>query len=133
MNRDRARSLVALLVLITAGAIGRWPVRAQSRGPSGPRIPSAVTAQARGRGAARVIVGLNVGFRSESLLGLSGVQSQRASIASAQSAVLRRVLRAKPASVRRFSSIPFLALEVDEADLQTLAASPEVADIQIDA
>jgi len=89
-------------------------------------------AQARSHGVARVIVGLDVGFTPEPSLGRSAVQSQRASIARAQSTVLARVRRAKAESVRRFNSIPFLAIEVDEADLQTLAASQEVTDIQID-
>ncbi len=127
------RSLAVALFLIAAGAADNSTVWAQTRGPSGPRIPNAVTQHVRGRGSVRVIVGLNVGFTTESLLGASGVQSQRASIARAQGAVLGRMLRTRPASVRRFSSIPYLALEVDEADLQTLAASPDVANIQIDA
>ena len=130
VTADRARSLAAVAVLISAAAIWDRPLSAQSRGPSGPRIPSAVAAQARGYGSARVIVGLNVAFTPESYLGVTAVQSQRASIAGAQGAVLRRMLRANPRSVRRFTSIPFLALEVDEVDLQVLASSPEVNDIQ---
>jgi subtilisin len=127
------RSLAITILLITLCAIGDGPVWAQTQGPSGPRIPAAVTAQARARGSVRVIVGLNVAFTSESILGVAGVQSQRESIARAQTAVLSRMLRARTGSVRRFSSIPYLALQIDEADLQALAAAPEVTDIQIDA
>jgi subtilisin family serine protease len=127
------RFLAVLLLLVAACALGDWPVHAQSRGPSGPRIPATALAQAKGRGATRVIVRLDVAFTPESFLGAPAVQSQRASIARTQSAVLGRVLRAKPSTVRRFSYIPFLALEVDESDLQVLAALPDVTDIQLDA
>jgi subtilisin len=132
MTPRPARSLAVLLFFFTAGALGDWPVHAQSRRPSGPQVPTAAMAQARGRGVARVIVGLDVAFTPESFLGAPAVQLQRASIARVQSAVLSRVLRAKPSTVRRFSYIPFLALEVDESDLQVLAASPDVTDIQLD-
>jgi len=124
---------VALVAVVTATAFADWPLQAQSRRPSSRQVPAAVMAQARGRGAVRVIVGLDVAVTPESFLGASAVQSQRASIASAQSAVLGRVRRGKSSSVRRFNYIPFLALEVDETDLQALAASQEVTDIQIDA
>jgi subtilisin family serine protease len=129
----RARFVVAVIALVAAGLIGDWPLRAQSRGRSGAQIPSAASAQARARGTARIIVGLEVAFTSEAFLGASAVQSQRASIARAQDAVAGLVPRAKGSSIRRFSSIPFLALEVDEADLQVLAASAEVTGIEIDA
>ena len=126
------RSLALVLVLVAAGSLANSPVHAQSRPPSGPRIPSAATAQARAHGSVRVLVGLNVAFAPESSLAASAVQSQRASIARAQNAVLGRVMRAKSSSIRRFNYIPFIALEVDEADLQALAASQEVTDIQVD-
>jgi subtilisin len=132
--RHPSHSLAVLLLVVAASGLADfWPIHAQSRQPSGPRIPNAVMAQARGHGVARVIVGLDVGFTPEPSLGRFAVQSQRASIARAQSTVLGRLRRANAASVRRFNSIPFLAIEVDEADLQTLAASQEVTDIQIDA
>lgn len=130
---NRTRSLAIILLLLTTATIRPWGVQAQSRRPSAPRIPAAVAAHAQAHGSARVIVGLDVAYTPEQFLGRSAAQSQRSSIARAQSAVLGRVLRAKPSSIRRFSSIPFLAIEVDETDLQTLAASPEVTDIQIDA
>src|SRR5262245_4468886 len=120
------RSLALLLVLVAAGALGDWPVHAQSRRPSDLRIPTAAAAQARARGSVRVIVGLDVAFKPEASLSLSASQSQRASIARAQNAVLGRVTRAKRSSIRRFNYIPFMALEVDEADLQALAASQDV-------
>jgi subtilisin family serine protease len=130
---SRGRSVAITILVIAAGAIGDSVVSAQTRVPSGPRIPAAAVATARTRGSVRVIVALNVAFTAESFLGVSGVQSQRASIARAQSAVLGQMLRTRLATVRRFSSIPYLALEVDEGDLQTLAASPDVIGMQLDA
>jgi len=128
----RIRCLPLVVVLITGAVCGETAASAQSRGRSGPPIPPAVTARARERGSARVIVGLNLPYIAESQLGSSRVRSQRESIARLQNAVLQRVFRANPASIRRFSSIPYLALDVDEGDLQALAAAPEVAQIQID-
>jgi subtilisin family serine protease len=130
---DRTRFLAVILLLIAAAAIEGGPVFAQARRSSGTRMPAAALAQARGRGAARVIVRLNLTAAHESLLSLSAIQSQRASIARTQNDLLGRVPRARRSSIRRFTSIPFLGLEVDESDLQVLAASPEVASIQIDA
>lgn len=127
------RRFALLLLLVTAGALGNWPAHAQSQRPSNLPIPAAATAEARHRGSVRVIVGLDVAVAPESTLGVAGIQSQRASIARAQNAVLARMLRAQSSSVRRFRYIPYLALNVDEADLQTLASSQEVTDIQIDA
>ncbi len=130
---DRARSVVVVIALVAAGLIGDWPLRAQSRGRAGAPIPSDASAQARVRGTTRIIVGLDVAFTPESFLPATAVQSQRTLIARAQNAVAGRVPRAKRSSIRRFSSIPFLALEVDEADLRVLAAAAEVTGIQIDA
>jgi subtilisin family serine protease len=130
---QHARSVIVAIALVSAGMIGEEPLRAQSQERSGTRIPSAAAAQARARGTARIIVGLDVAFTPESFLGAAAVQSQRASIARAQNAVTGRMPRARRSAIRRFSSIPFLALEADESDLQTLAASAEVTGIQIDA
>lgn len=127
------RWLALLVLLLTAGALGNWPAHAQSRRPSNLPIPAAAIAEARHRGSVRVIVGLDVATAPEASLGASAVQAQRASIARAQNAVLARMVRAKSSSVRRFNYIPFLALEVDEADLQALAGLQEVTGIQIDA
>lgn len=78
-------------------------------------------------------MGLDVAFTPETFLGAPAVQSQRASIARVQNGLVSRLVRARRSTIRRFSSIPFLAVEVDETDLQALAGSPEVTDIQLDA
>jgi subtilisin len=131
---DRARPMVTLFVVIGIVVLAGQRLPAQSRGPAGPRIPAAALAQARTTGKTRVIVGVDVSFTPEPALTTAiAVLNQRASISRAQSAVLARTLRVNPSSIRRFSYVPFLAMEVDEGDLQALAASPEVKDIEIDA
>ena len=131
---DRARPLGTLLVVIVISVLGGQRLPAQSRGPLGPQIPAAALAQARTSGTTRVIVGVDVSFTPEPALATAtAVLNQRASISRTQSAVLARMLRVNPSSIRRFSYLPFLALEVDEGDLQMLAASPEVKEIEIDA
>jgi subtilisin family serine protease len=132
LTTDRARSVTFLAFLFVAGLSART-VSAQSRGSPPPRIPAQALVEARTRGTTRVIVGLNVGFTPEALLAAAEVATQRASIATAQSAVLQRMQRVNPSSIRRFTYIPFLALDVDEGDLTTLAASPDVNGIEIDA
>jgi len=129
----RTRPLGALAALIGLTVLSSQRLPAQSRPPVTPRIPAAALAHARAHGATRVIVGVNAPFTPEpSLATAAAVLNQRASISRAQNAVLARMLRVDAASVRRFSYIPFLALEVDESDLQTLATSPDVTEIEID-
>jgi subtilisin len=134
VSMNRARRLATLLVLIGTGVLGAQRLPAQSRGPATRSIPAEALLQARTFGKTRVIVGVDAPFTFEPALPTAiAVLNQRASISRLQSAVLARMLRVNRSSVRRFSHIPFLALEVDERDLQTLAASPEVKDIEIDA
>lgn len=129
---SRARSLTVFAFLFAIGVCART-LSAQSRGSAPPRIPVQALAEARTRGTTRVIVGLNIGFTPEPVLDAAAVSIQRASIAQAQINVLGRVARVNPSSVRRFTYIPFLAVEVDEADLVNLAASPDVSSIELDA
>src|SRR5437762_990458 len=118
---DRARPLAMLVVLIAIAVLGGQRLPAQSRAPVTPRIPAAALAHARTYGKTRVIVGVDAPFTPEPALPTAtAVLNQRASISRAQIAVLARMQRVNPSSVRRFSYIPFLALEVDDGDLQTL-------------
>jgi subtilisin family serine protease len=130
-NRARSVALLIFIALTSTVLSGGTRLGAQTRNPSGPRIPAEALTQARAHGSTRVIVGLDVSFIPEPFLGSAGARSQRASIARAQAAVLRRLVGVR-GSARRFTYIPFLALEADEADLRTLAASPEVTAIEID-
>lgn len=83
-------------------------------------------------GTVRVIVGLRLGVQPEGRLTQAAVQAQRRAIANAQTALLARLSGARAASAKRFAYIPFLALEVDAADLTRLRSAPEVVTIQED-
>jgi subtilisin family serine protease/subtilisin-like proprotein convertase family protein len=89
--------------------------------------------KARAAGAVRVIVGLRTPFRPEGeLLGSFAVQAQRAAIARAQQTLLDRLNGYTAASVKRFASIPYLALEVDAEGLRQLQGDPAVETIRED-
>ena len=99
------------------------------------RAFAALTATARAEGRVRVIVGL----RADGGSGASSASSfkdvaARASMMSridrAQQELLDRMGRLSVSSVRRFKYIPFLAMEVDVATLETLASDPEVLSIE---
>jgi subtilisin family serine protease len=79
-----------------------------------------------------VIVTLRTGFLPEGELGSAqGVETQRASIAGAQAAVIQ-ALSGTQAAVRTFKSIPVMALRADAAALAALRASPWVESIEED-
>lgn len=98
-----------------------------------PHVPADALAQARTRGSARVIIRLDLPTLPEALLGAAQTAAQRASIARTQAGVLARLGGAHSSTSRRFSSVPYLALQVDESDVHALAAFPEVTEIHIDA
>ena len=120
---------VAVLAIFANGATPRAQVAGRAPSTS---IPSGVVAAARARGTVRIIVGLNVPVAPEATLGATETLVQRASIASAQASVISRVTRTYPSATRTFRYIPYLALEVDEADLLAIAALPDVRSIEID-
>ena len=117
------------MAVVAAFGFGDTP-RAQVVGSTS--IPARVLSMARERGIVRIIVGLDVPVAPEATLGAVETLAQRASIASAQASVISRLTRTYPSSPRTFRYIPYLALEVDEADLQAISALPEVRSIQID-
>ena len=120
---------VALLAIFATGTEPQAQVAGRAPSTS---IPVRVLSVARARGTVRIIVGLNVPVALEATLGATEALVQRASIASAQASVINRVTRARPSATRTFRYIPYLALEVDEADLLAIAALPEVRSIEMD-
>lgn len=90
------------------------------------------------KGAARVIVrfaapvSLPRGFALEPDLDQAGVINQRSIIARLHSTVLSRLSVKRAAAAKRYDFIPFMALEVDQTDLKTLIASPEIDFIEED-
>lgn len=93
----------------------------------------AVTVQEKGT--ARVIVGLRVsGYKSEaSFQEVREVETQRLAISRAQEGLLGRLTGYSRSSVKRFETIPFLAMEVTREGLDVLRASVDVVSIEEDA
>jgi subtilisin len=84
-------------------------------------------------GTVRVIVSLNVSFKPEGeVSGALAVQSQRAGIAIAQAAVAKRLEAQNAAVLHKFSTVPLMVVNVDQAGLADLVADPDVLAIQED-
>lgn len=119
---------VILFVLISFGQGYTPPTRAQSN-----RDVSALIAQAQARGRLRVIVGVRVPtYKPEGKLDARAAQAQRASIVQAQSALLSQLAIYNVRVTHRFTTIPYLALEVNADALQALARIPNVTSIRQD-
>ncbi len=102
--------------------------------PAIARSLAALRDKAASAGTLRVIVGVRAAFAPEGLLGAASLAQQRDEIASAHARVLEKVFSVPPGAptVKRFATIPFMALEVSPAELETLATLPEVTSIQQD-
>ncbi|MCU0479636.1 MAG: S8 family serine peptidase [Anaerolineae bacterium] len=82
----------------------------------------------------RVIVGFNASFRPEGELTTNGVIWQRFNIANRQAVLLDNLRRMNLSlnDIKRFRTIPFVALEVDMAGLLALRLDPSVTEIRED-
>ena len=93
-----------------------------------------LAAQAKDNGAVRIIVGLRVGYKSEATLRTSReVEAQRLAISQAQDGLLRSLTGYSRSSLKRFETIPFLAMEVTLEGLEALQRSSGVVSIEGDA
>lgn len=90
--------------------------------------------QAVKNGVTRIIVGVRAAFAPEGAMSNSHVALQRNEIAAAHSAVLNKVpsLKRKQGKIKRFESIPFMAIEADVNELEALASLPEITSIEED-
>ena len=128
--RSFAAFFVVLTICLTGGETRPEAQTPRRATPAG--IPAEALLKARSSGLVRVIVSLDVTFTSESLLGADAggvpahLHRKRASQAP------RPAREAEFSRVRRFVYIPYVALEIDEATLQALAAAPEVRRIDVD-
>lgn len=86
------------------------------------------------KGTTRIIVGVRVAFAPEGLLAAVNAAQQRHEIGQMQSAVLGKVpsLKRKPEKIKQFETIPFVALEVDSAELEALVNLTEITSIEED-
>ncbi|MBX3084693.1 MAG: S8 family serine peptidase [Anaerolineae bacterium] len=82
----------------------------------------------------RVIATLKGSFRPEAVIGVAGTQSQRGTIQALQNSILATLsaTKAKYQVITQFIVFPLITLEVDQAALQALIASPDVATLQED-
>ncbi|MDP9381829.1 MAG: hypothetical protein M3Q29_17120, partial [Chloroflexota bacterium] len=81
-------------------------------------------------GRVRIIVGVKARFTPEgNLSGVRSVEEQRRGIAVAQKALMQKATTLNARAVEAFDNIPFLAMQVDEAGLRTIAADPSVASV----
>ena len=88
----------------------------------------ALLARASETGSVRVIARLDAGFLPEGLLATNGVGEQRERIAARQDLVVA-TLGMPERAVKRFATIPFLALEVTREQLARLKTTPGVLEI----
>lgn len=80
----------------------------------------------------RVIVGVRTPFAPEGALSPTVTAVQRREIGRAQAAVERRLPRSDQARIHKFSSLPFIAMDVDIEQLDALGDMDEVTHIQED-
>ncbi len=92
-----------------------------------------LVAQAEAAGTVRILVQLDLPFRPEGELdGTMAVRSQQLGIDGLQESVLDGLAETNTAVIAAYKYIPYLALEVDAAALETLATLPQVAAIEED-
>ena len=92
-----------------------------------------LTASAQENGTVRVLVQLDLPFRPEGdLEGVQAVQAQQFDIDNLQEAVLTQLADSNSTLIATYKYIPYLALELDAAALETLATLPQVVAIEED-
>ncbi len=95
---------------------------------------AALHSRAATDGKVRAIVGVRAPFAPEGGMNAASVVQQRNEIARMHSAVHAKnpSLKSKPGKSRAFSTIPFMAVEVDAAELEALAGQTEITSIEED-
>ena len=85
-------------------------------------------------GKIRVIVGVRAAFAAEGELTAADVAQQRNEIAAKQLAVQGKIpsLKASKEKIKTYSTIPFMALEVDATELEALAGQADITSIEED-
>lgn len=124
----QAAERVILGDMSESAAVGNRSARTMNR-------LQALRSEAENKGTVRVIVGVRAPFAPEGRLSAETAIEQRNDIATAQSTVLKKLSPAfgQQKSAKRFTTIPFMALEVDQAEFDALAAHPDVTSIEEDA
>ncbi|MCC6304868.1 MAG: S8 family serine peptidase, partial [Rhodobacteraceae bacterium] len=130
--RGVARAVIIAASGVMPGTAPAAPVvtMADSRGGTTEVEAAALVGRAEARGVLPVIVGFAMPFAAEGPLGAAEAGAQRARIAAAQEALVG--LPAAPEGVKRFATIPFMAMVVDAADLRRILAAPGIASVAED-
>lgn len=119
--------------LVVLGNAAMLPLKASTNADV-VRTLSLLRRQAKEKGTTRIIVGLRIAFAPDGGLTTAAAAQQRNEIARMQSVVLEKIpsLKQRPENIKRFESTPFMALEVNAAELEALASLVEVASIEED-
>lgn len=86
------------------------------------------------QGNVRIIAGVRAAFAPEGEMNAAEVAKQRKEIADKHATVLQQIpsLAAKHEKIKKFATIPFIALEVDAAELEVLAQLGDIISIEED-
>ncbi|MFN0119436.1 MAG: S8 family serine peptidase, partial [Blastocatellia bacterium] len=94
---------------------------------------SEIKAMAVARGSVRVIIGLRVAVRPEATIESADARlAQRAAISRAQDIFLQRIGGYSTTSVKRFETVPFVALEINAEGLEQLRGDQDVLSVRED-
>ncbi len=135
-NRKLDKHLIALLLCVFVIALILTSVSSSQASAANTPTPlykkrdySNLLAKAA-QGPVLIMVTLNVSYQPEGGLSSPQQQTQRFNIAQTQTRVLAALNGLSYKLLVRYQVFPTLALQADQATLQALAASPDVADIQ---
>jgi hypothetical protein len=109
--------------------------RSERQNPFTSQALEALLTKAKAQGFVRIIIGLDVTFVPVgNLPNPQAAQAQRRAIRQAQDALLESLLACKfiASSIKRFDTIPFIAMSVNAAALKYLNASTQVKSIEED-
>lgn len=120
--------------LLFGGMMARGTAVAAQTSPINPTDDFAqLLAEAEDAGTVRVLVQLDMPFQPEGeLQGIQAVRSQQLGIDGVQESVLAGLAETNTAVIATYKYIPYMALELDAAALETLASLPQVVTIAED-
>jgi subtilisin family serine protease len=131
MHKQKVIGLACVPIIVLALLLWAQGYSTPTMAQSGKDV-SALMARAQTHGYVRVIVGVRVTYQPEGRLDVRAIQTQRASIAQAQNALLNQLAVHNARLTRRFTTIPYLALEVNANALRALVSAANVTSIRED-
>lgn len=135
--------IFAVTLFITAAVFAQAPTGPSNEGISQQEaysLPQADTShyaklleKAKAEGKVRIIVGVKASFKPEGYHAApEGITEQRTGIQMAQEKLLKSVQIPDETTIKKYKYIPFMAMEVDEAGLQSVIDNPMVNSIEED-